>query len=61
VDLTCSTSKFKIHQAVEKVVCTPGSYGGERAFWEAIRSKCSPALLWCSNLIFWNWASWALI
>jgi len=36
VDLTCSTSKFKICQAVEKVVCTPGR---ERAFWEAIKLK----------------------
>jgi len=24
---------------VEKVVCTPGNYGGGRAFWEAIWSK----------------------
>ena len=28
----------KLHSVtrVEKVVCTPGSYGGEKAFWEAI-------------------------
>jgi len=48
------SGRFKTRQAVEKVVCTPGNYGGGRAFWKAVRSKWGPALLQCSHLKFWK-------